>query len=273
MNYASSFSKHTVQAFTLGSLTRGALSGRADFVADSGKSVKIFTNGVATMNDYKRTGENRFGTPTDLENTVQELVCTRERSFSTVLDRMNSIDTGQTMEAASVFLRRQIDEVITPEIDIYTLGKLAAGAGNTITETLTKDNAYEAFLEAVAKMDDALAPMNDRKAWITPEVYNMLKLSDAFVKKGDMAQQMLINGVIGEIDGVQLIKTPNSYMPEGVGIIVAHKEAACQPIRLEEFNIYDKAQGYSGAVVEGLVYYDAFVYDARKQSIAVVKGA
>jgi hypothetical protein len=93
------------------------------------------------------------------------------------------------------------------------------------------------------------------------------------VKKGDMAQSMLINGVIGEVDGVQIIKTPKAYMPEGTGIIIAHKEAACQPIRLEEFNIYEKAQGYAGAVVEGLVYYDAFVYDARKTSISVVKGA
>lgn len=273
INYASSFSKQTVQAFTLASLTRGALSGRADFVADSGKSVKIYTNGVATMNDYKRTGANRFGTPTDLENTVQEVTCTRERSFSTVLDALNVLDTGGTMEEAAAFLRRQIDEVITPEIDVYTLSKLAAGAdaGNVVTGTISKTNAYELFLDANAKLDEALTPMTDRKAWVSANAYKMLKLCDTYINKNDMGQDITMRGVIGELDGVPLIKTPAAYMPEGVDIIIAHKEAAAQPIRLEQFNIYPKTQGYSGPVVEGLVYYDAFVFNARKKSIAVVK--
>jgi N4-gp56 family major capsid protein len=273
VNYASSYAKQTVQAFTLASLTRGALSGRAVFVADSGKSVKVFTNSTATMNDYKRTGANRFGEPTDLQNTVQEMTCTRERSFSTVLDGLNGIDQGATMEEAGAFLRRQIDEVITPEIDTWTLSKLAAGAGNTITKAVTAENAYETFLDANAALDEAKTPIADRKAWITPEAYKFLKLSDGFIKASDIAQNMLIKGQIGEIDGVALVKAPASYMPEGVSMILAHKEAAAQPIRLEQFNIYPKAQGYSGPVVEGLVYYDAFVFDARNKSVCVVKGA
>jgi N4-gp56 family major capsid protein len=273
VNYASSYAKQTVQAFTLASLTRGALSGRAVFVADSGKSVKVFTNSTATMNDYKRTGDNRFGTPEDLENTVQEMICTRERSFSTVLDGLNSIDQGATMEEAGAFLRRQIDEVITPEIDAWTLSKLAAGAGNTITKAITAADAYETFLDANAALDEAKTPIADRKAWVTPEAYKFLKLSDGFIKASDLAQNMLIKGQIGEVDGVAIVKAPSSYMPEGVSMILAHKEAAAQPIRLEEFNIYDKVQGYSGPVVEGLVYYDAFVFDARNKSVCVVKGA
>lgn len=272
-NYATSYAKQTLQAFTLASLTRGQLSGRADFVADSGKAVKVFTNAAATMNDYKRTGTDRFGTPEDIDNSVQELICTRERSFSAVLDGVDGIDLGATQEEAAAFLRRQIDEVITPEIDIWTLSKLAAGAdtGNVITATLSAANAYEMFLDANAKLDDALTPMEGRKAYISPAAYKFLKLSDNFITRGDMAQEMLAKGVIGEVDGVALIKTPTAYLPEGVDIIIVHKDAACQPIRLEQFNIYDKVQGYSGAVVEGLVYYDAFVYDARKKSIAVVR--
>ena len=270
-NYAATYSKQTLQAFTLASLTRGQLSGRADFVADSGKAVKIFTNATATMNNYARTGDNRFGTPEDIDNSVQELICTRERSFSAVLDGLDGIDSGATQEEAAAFLRRQIDEVITPEIDTWTLSKLAAGAAGVITATLDKTNAYEKFLDANSALDEAKAPMNDRKAWVSPTAYKYLKLSENFITRGDMAQEMLAKGVIGEVDGVAIIKTPAAYLPEGVDIVIAHKEAACQPIRLEKFNIYENAQGYSGPVVEGLVYYDAFVYDARKGGVAVVK--
>lgn len=270
-NYAATYSKQTLQAFTLASLTRGQLSGRADFVADSGKAVKIFTNATATMNDYARTGDNRFGTPEDIDNSVQELICTRERAFSAVLDGLDGIDSGATQEEAAAFLRRQIDEVITPEIDTWTLSKLAAGAEGVITATLDKTNAYEKFLDANSALDEAKAPLNDRKAWVSPTAYKYLKLSENFITRGDMAQEMLAKGVIGEVDGVVIIKAPAAYLPEGVDIIIAHKEAACQPIRLEKFNIYENAQGYSGPVVEGLVYYDAFVYDARKGGVAVVK--
>lgn len=272
INYATTYAKETMQAFTLASLTRGRLSGRAIFTADNGKAVQIFTNGVAAMNNYQRTGENRFGTPTNVESTAQELICTQVRSFSAVLDKVENADKGGTLEEAGAFLRRQIDEVITPEVDKYTLTKLAAGAdsGNVISRTVDSTNAYETFLDANAKLDDALTPLDGRFAYVTGAMYKALKLDDSFIKASDLAQDMLVKGQVGEVDGVAIIKVPASYMPTGVSLLIMHKEAAAQPIRLEEYNVYDKTQGYSGAVVEGLIYYDAFVFDARKKSIAVV---
>lgn len=272
-NYAKSYAKETLQAFSLASLTRDRLSGRAVFTSDSGKAVQVFTNGTAQMNDYSRTGENRFGTPTDLDNTVQELICSQARSFSTVLDGLDRIDKGTTLEEAGAFLRRQIDEVITPEIDTYTLTKLAAGAGKTITATVSKANAYETFLDANIELDNANTPTDGRFAYVTGAAYKALKLDESFIKASDMAQDMLVKGVVGEVDGVPIIKVPAAYMPEGVSMLILHKDAACQPIRLEQYNIYEKTQGYSGAVVEGLVYYDAFVFDARKNSVCVVKAS
>lgn len=276
-NYASSYSKQTIQAFTLASLTRGRLKGKATFSADSGKAVKVFTNGVATMNDYKRTGENRFGTPEDLGNSVQELICTRERSFSTVLDGVDGVDLGATQEAAAAFLRRQIDEVITPEIDAWTLSKMAAacttGNANLVTGTVSATNAYSLFLDACTVLNNSNTPLTGRVAWVSAAFYKFIKQDEAFIKATDLAQDMLVRGQVGQVDGVAIVMAPDSYMPEGVSCIVAHGEAACQPIRLETYNIYDKCQGYSGPVVEGLVYYDAFVYDARVKSVAAIKTA
>lgn len=274
-NYASSYAKQTLQAFTLASLTRGRLKGEVQFSADSGKAVKVFTNGTATMHDYSHTGDNRFGTPEDLANSVQELICTKERSFSTVLDGVDGVNLGATQEAAAAFLRRQIDEVITPEIDVWTLSKLAAvgtsGNGNLITATVTASNAYSTLLDAIAVLDDSKTPLMGRFAYISTAMHKALMLDPNFVKASDLAQDMLVKGQVGEAGGIPLIKAPAGYLPTGVHCIAMHERAACQPIRLEVYNIYDKVQGYSGPVVEGLVYYDAFVYDARKKSVAVVK--
>ena len=38
----------------------------------------------------------------------------------------------------------------------------------------------------------------------------LLKQGDTFIKAGDMSE-MLINGQVGEVDGVKIIKIPSSY--------------------------------------------------------------
>lgn len=273
INYATTYGKKAVDAFKLASITRGVLSDEFKFVADSGKSVKLFTVATAAMNDYQRTGTARYGTPEELQNTVQELTCTRERSFAFTIDALNAMDTGN-VHAAAAALRKQIDEVITPEIDQYTLGKLAAGVtSNKVTGATTKDNAYEQFLELAAMLDEAKAPRANRVAWINSAFYKFIKQDPAFMKASDMAQQMLVNGQVGEIDGVKLIVAPSSYMPEGVNVIMAHKDAAIQPVRLESYTTHENPPGINGTLCEGLVYYDAFILDARKDAVAVVATA
>lgn len=74
------------------------------------------------MNDYTSTGANRYGTPAELEDSVQELTLTKDRSFTFTIDKSNYQDTGMLKEAGAA-LQRQIDEVIIPELDIYRLAK------------------------------------------------------------------------------------------------------------------------------------------------------
>ena len=48
---------------------------------------------TAAMNDYTKEGSNRYGTPKELENTVQELTMNQDRSFTFTIDRGNYNDT------------------------------------------------------------------------------------------------------------------------------------------------------------------------------------
>lgn len=272
VNYAKTYSKNVVDAFALASITRGVLSTDYEFMADSGKSVQVFTSTAVPMTNYTRSGVNRYGTVTELNNTVQELTCSRERAFAFTIDALNALD-NPAMEAGKA-LRKQTDEVITPEIDTYTIGKLAEGcdAGNIIATAPSKTNAYELFLDLAAKLDDAKVPRMDRVAWVNSTFYKYLKLDPSFIRASELGQQMLVNGQVGEVDGVRIILAPAS-MPTKTNVVMAHKSAAIQPVRLEQYITHINPPGIAGTLCEGLVYYDAIVLDARKGGIAINKTA
>lgn len=97
----------------------------------------------------------------------------------------------------------------------------------------------------------------------------MLKLDEAFTKKGDMATQIAINGLVGEVDGVYFVKAPKSYFPEKVHFIITNPIVMPSPIKLAEYKIHDDAPGISGYLVEGRVRYDAFVLNKKKDAIGV----
>lgn len=275
------YSKKTVEAFTLASLTKGASSDNWDWAGETGKTVVITSNGVAAMSDYTRTGTSRYGTPTEIDNTQQEITCSKDRAFTFTVDAMGSIERGGTIEVNKQ-LRKQIDEVITPEVDIYTLGRFVTNnaSGNIIdaAETITKANAYEMFLNANGVLDDQKVPAMNRTAWVSPAFYNMLKQDPSFTKSGEAGMQIVTSGVVGELDGVSIVKAPTSYLPAKgsnkgeVVAIIAHKDAWVQPIRLEEFKVHENPQGISGTLVEGRIVYDAFILERMKDGAAVKEG-
>lgn len=270
----------TLDAFTLASLTQGVAGDGWNWAAEKGKTIVLTSNGVAPMNDYNRSGVNRFGTPAEIDNDTQEIVCTRDRSFSFTIDKMGRTERAMTIEAAKQ-LRKQIDEVVTPEVDIWTLSKLVAeaDAGNVVTQAVTKANAYEQFLAVNSILDDAKVPAANRTAWVTPAFYNMIKLDPTFTKASDSTVKALTSGFLGDVDGVALVKAPTSYMPEGAMVVIAHKDAWCQPMRLEEYRTHIDPPGISGWLVEGRIVYDAFVLERlangamTKDGVAVLKNA
>lgn len=272
----------TADAFTLASITNGVSSAAWDWVAAQGKTVQIASNGVAPMSNYTRTGVTRFGTPTEIDNNVQEITCERDRAFTFTVDKMGRSERAMTIEAAKQ-LRKQIDEVVTPEVDEYTLGKLFAEceAGNKVTAaaTVDKSNAYENFLALNALLDDQKVPSANRTAWVTPAFYNMIKLDPSFTKASESTVEKLTSGFLGDVDGVALVKAPTSYMPanENVLCILAYRDAWIQPMRLEDYRTHQDPPGISGWLVEGRIVYDAYVLErltadgVKKNGVAVLK--
>ena len=269
VNYAAKYSQQVDERFKLGALTSSLVNYAFEWLGVS--TVKVYSMPTAAMGDYTTEGASRYGTPEELGNEVQEMTLAKDRAFTFTIDKKSEDDTMGTMEAGAA-LRRQIDEVVIPEIDTYRISKLVAGAaaGNIVKDTaVTKANAYEKFLAVQEILDNKKVPTGGRICICTPGYYNMLKLDEAFTKKGDMATQIAINGLVGEVDGVYFVKAPKSYFPEKVHFIITNPIVMPSPIKLAEYKIHDDAPGISGYLVEGRVRYDAFVLNKKKDAIGV----
>lgn len=269
VNYAAKYSQQVDERFKLGALTSSLVNYAFEWLGVS--TVKVYSMPTAAMGDYTTEGASRYGTPEELGNEVQEMTLAKDRAFTFTIDKKSEDDTMGTMEAGAA-LRRQIDEVVIPEIDTYRIAKLVAGAdaGNIVKDTaVTKANAYEKFLAVQEILDNKKVPTGGRICICTPGYYNMLKLDEAFTKKGDMTTQIAINGLVGEVDGVYFVKAPKSYFPEKVHFIITNPIVMPSPIKLAEYKIHDDAPGISGYLVEGRVRYDAFVLNKKKDAIGV----
>lgn len=267
-NYASKYATDIDEKFTRASVTAAAINNNYDFVGV--KTVHVYSMGNAKMNDYSMTGLSRYGNPEELGLATQELTLTQDRSFTFTIDRRNYADNQMVLEAGKA-LKFQIESVVVPEIDKYRLNKIVEGAGKTREAKVTKAAAYEMFLDGCVALTEGSAPEVGRVAYVVPAFYKMLKLDPAFIKAGDMAQDMLIKGQVGAVDGVAIIVVPSSYLPDKVMFVLTNSIATVAPVKLAEYKIHENPQGVNGWLVEGRVYYDAFVLDNKKTAIYVHK--
>lgn len=272
VNYAEKYAQQVDERFRFGALTNGIINNEFDWIGV--ETVNVYSIPTVGLNDYSTTGMSRYGTPSELGNEKQEMKVSQDKSFTFTIDRKSYDDTMMTMEAGRA-LAREIDEVVIPAIDTYRLAAIVAGANTANVKVLavTKTNAYEEFLAMQEILDDGKAPQAGRVCIVTPGYHNKIKLDEAFTKKGDMATQIAINGLVGEIDGVPAIKVPTSYMPENVDFIITNAICTPSPVKLQEYKVHNDAPGISGWLVEGRVRFDAFVLNEKKPAIAVHKSA
>lgn len=279
VNYASKYAAVVDERFRIGSFTTPLINNNFEWLGV--KTVKVFSRSLATLNDYKTSGSNRYGEPDELGNSEQEMTVTQDKSFTYTIDAASEQDTNGTMEAAAT-LAENIDNLVIPAMDIYRLGVIAAkaptmgtvsGKTHIIEKAVTSANAYEEFLACQEVLDDDKAPQGGRIAVVTPGYLNKVKLDEHFTKSGDMATTMAVRGFAGDIDGVPVIKVPTTYFPEGVDFLITNPIAMPSPVKLQEFKINYNAPGISGALVEARVRYDAFVLEKKADAIAVHKSA
>lgn len=257
------------------SLTNAAVSQDYDWVG--AETVAVYSFPTVALGTYNRTAaSNRFGTPAELQDTVQEMTVTQDKAFTFVVDKGNEIQSAGARNANKA-LSRQVDEVIIPTVDTYRIATMATAAvaagGVTAATVITAANAYTSLLKVTEYFGDNKVPMNGRIVFCKNSYYNFLKQDNSFIKASEIAQGMLIKGQIGEVDGFKIVPVPSTYLPAATEFVACHKSVTVAPEVLRTLRILKEAQGFDGSVVEGRVIYDAFVLTAKNKGVYVHKNA
>ena len=242
-----------------------------DFTWEGAHTVKVYKIGTATMNDYDRSGKNglnsRYGEIQDLNATTEEMTLKRDRSFTFAIDKLDSDETQQALSAATA-LARQVREVVIPEVDTYTYGVMCSNAGiKPESAAITAENIYTMILEGNKALDDKLVPETERTIIVTPDVYAIMKKSADITMETDIGNEMRLKGVIGMIDGCNVVKVPAARLPEDFGFMICHPVATVAPTKLEDYKIHENPPGINGSLIEGRICYDTFVLDNKATAI------
>lgn len=272
VNLTEKFTSHVDEMFTTES--KKALVTNVDFDWTGAHTIKVHKVNTVAMNDYDRDGTgsganggSRYGNLGSVGNTLEELTLEKDRSFTFAIDKLDTDETGGVLSGASALARQQ-REIIIPEVDTYTYGVMANGAGTKVTDvTLSDVNIYDEIIKGTETLDNAEVPDTGRVLTVIPSVYRMMKKNKEINIDSDISEKQRLNGVIGMIDGMDVVKVPEKRMPNKFGFMIAHPVATVAPTKLDDYRVHQDPPGISGELVEGRICYDAFVLDNKKMAI------
>lgn len=284
MDLTTKYQPYVDEVFTTES--KKSLLTNNDFSWAGAHTIKVYKVTTGQMNDYDRPGENmgkvvvgedsetqtvmlsRYGAIESLDATTEEMTLKKDRSFTFAIDKLDADETQQQLSGASALARQQ-REVVIPEVDAYTYGVMATGAGTKPAAlTLTETNIYTEIIKANTVLDDAEVPDDgNRSIVVTPAVLELMKKCDDITLNSDIGAELRLKGVVADLDGLHVIKVPKKRLPANFGFMVAHPCATVAPTKLEEYKLHSSPPFISGDLVEGRIVYDAFVLDNKKLAI------
>ena len=280
INLITEYQKKIAERITLGSLTDEAAGHDYDFAG--AKTIEVLSVDTVETVDYTRSGTARYGDVTELGDTKQTLTLAVDKGFTFSIDAGNASEQ-YNVKQANRCLKREWDEVCTPEIDAYRLSAWANGKGlssgksvlSTSGETLTRENIVESIFTGSARMSDKKVPRKNRYLFIPELTFVKFQLADVVLGGGQLNKEAVEKGFRGTIDGMKVITVPSSLWPSLTGgsatlnFIIKYKGATVDPMKLKNLRVQKNPMGIDGDVVEGRYIYDSFVKDASCDGIFI----
>lgn len=228
------------------------------------KSILIPTVVTQPLVDYTRSGTNRYGTPQDIQDTVQEMTMTQDKAFSLVVDKGDNSEQ-QMMKNAANMIKREVSEQVVPLIDKYALKRWTenAGCAAAIATAPTKSTIVGMLLDAEVYLDDHFVPDGDRWCYLPHKYLKMVKLSDEFSGCDGIVNNMVVKGYVGNLGSLKIIKISENYLPSNCYFLVAQKNSVILAQKIRDTKIHQDPPGISGHLMEGRYNYDAFVVGAH----------
>jgi hypothetical protein len=272
-NYAEKYSGKVDERMSIKEMTNIGLN--TDYDWDGVNAIYVYDINTVPLNNYNMEGANRYGTPVELGDNKTKYELTTDKAFTYTIDERNKKSQAGAKEAGKA-LARQIDEVIVPFKDMQRLkvwSDTATENNQVISVALTKSNAYSTMLDAQEKLTDEKVPLTNRIFYCNAKYYKLLKQDESFIKASDMAQNMLVKGQVGQVDGVKVIVLPASYFDTGVNGLLVYTKSTVSPSKLTKYIRHEDAPGVNGTLTEGRIMLDTFVLKNKAKGIVAIKEA
>jgi hypothetical protein len=273
INLADKYSKKIGERFSHRSYIRGNTSSEYDF---SGvKTIKIITPITVPEGDYQRSGMQRYGIPAEMQDEMQEIVMSQDKSASLTIDKGNLKDQ-LNLKGAGKMIQLQLKERTIPNADRYAFSQYVQNAGKiTAIAKPDKTNIVDAILDAEAFFDENEVPDEGRILYITTELYKYIQLSDQYMSLEKLGQKAVSRGEVGELGTFRVIKVPLKRLPANVHFLATYKGSVIFPFKIQDAKYHSDPPGVSGDLLELRHYYDAFVLGTKAAGVyaAVLTGS
>ena len=273
---------------------RGSLSSILDTASDrvnwiGAQTAKVFKIDTDGLGNYSR---NAGFVPGSTDGTWETLTIEKDRGRSFTIDVMDNDETlGMAMASTlGEFQRVQVN----PEVDAYRFAKYAAGAGTTVTATLSASDNIPALLrDAQAVMDNKEVPYEGRILFVNPTVYGYLKEDiTRYTANGDPN----VNGEVEMYDNMRVIRVPSArfntqvtlaapttassaggFSATGVDInfLIVHPSAVLQVVKHQIPRVFSPEvnQEADAWKINYRIYHDCWVLSNKTYGIYVHKKA
>jgi hypothetical protein len=275
INLALKFEKKTSELLKAKRKSKGFTNQNWDW--DGVETIKVTTLTDPDLVDYNPNGANRYGEPSEVEDTQQTWTLTEDRAWTKTIDKKNKND-GMEIRQPGKYLAQVTKNKMVPEIDAY-LFQILASAGATFDRddivadaATTSVNAYSNFTTINADITDNEAPEEGRISAMTAQYYNMLK-QGGFVLNTDGFEKSRHSGDLGEVDNNKVVIVPSTRMPANVDLITSHPDVMVAPEKLVDYTLHKNPPGISGDLLEYRHRYDGFVDTNMVKCIGIHKTA
>lgn len=274
INLAEKYSKKLVDKFYTDSVILGKTS--QEYEWDGVKSVNVWTINTVAPTNYDRTavdGSSRYGALTEVEDTLQTMTLTQDKSVALAVDKGNN--TEQMMiKNAGVVMARELREQFVPMFDKYVLAQCASKAGvQTIHASLTKSNIVEAIGDHITELMNAQTDPHDAYCFVSATNFGKLVLAPEFLNLEKLGEKAVDKGVVGRVRGLAIVPVPDSYLASGVNFITFKKQCVVAPTKIKDAKVHIDPPGISGNLLEIRWLYDAFVLKTKEKGVLVDRTA
>ena len=207
----------------------------------------------------------------ELQDAVQELSLTQDKSFNIAIDKGNNTDQ-QMMKKAGRVMGEQVREQFVPYSDKYILKKWAAGAGKAIelTAAATGNVLVKALLALETHCNNKFVPVADRYVAIRNSDIELLRDADKWQYTDNYTEKFLVNGDVTKFGTLKIFGMPDDWFPEKVHAVFFQSKAVLAPMKIKDLRIVNDSEMINGDLLLGRFYFDAFVVGARCDGVAVI---